>query len=156
MATRGLRELQVTLRRLPDGIAGDLRQVVDRSASIIADRSARFAPPPRLVFRVTKAYKHRGPLKQMKQSFTVALAGQNLEATISNTAPHHKFVELGTGRRGTLMQPNYKPSGYVYGSRPGMVSQPMLYPSWEQEGHKFLEQCKRVVRRRAVAQRRGQ
>ena len=69
-----------------------------------------------------------------------------LIADVGSNVEYSKFVEFGTGRRGSEGQHPPLPVDYAHGSVAGMTAKPYLFPSFEEESPKFLKALSRAVK----------
>lgn len=84
------------------------------------------------------------PGNLLEQSIRADFYFDGTQGVVSTNTPYAKFVEYGTGQRGSSGSASGEevgplPDGYRHGSKPGMQARPFMFPSYQEERDRFIE-----------------
>lgn len=133
----GDKQVLAKFRVLPLLVQQQLKDVVHDSALRIQSGGKERCP-----VRKTKGLGGR-----LRNSIRVYFFRNGQAAQVGSDVEYSRFVEFGTGLRGSGSSHPPAPPGWVYGSRPGMEAQPFLYPAFEAERPRFIANVIRKVRK---------
>lgn len=133
----GGKQVLAKFRMLPLLVRKQLKDVVHDSALRI-QRGGKERCPVR---------KTKGLGGRLRNSIRVYFYRNGQAAQVGSDVEYSKFVEFGTGMRGSGSSHPPVPTGWVYGPRPGMKAQPFLFPAFEAERPRFIANVVRKVRK---------
>jgi len=133
----GKEVLRQKIRLLDFHAKAEVRDAVNESALNIQRQAKELCP-------VRKKGKILGG--RLRSSIKLEFLNNGMTGEVGTNVDYAQFVEFGTGRRGSSSQHPPLPSGYVHGSRAGMLAQPFLYPAWDRERNPFNRKIRRAMK----------
>lgn len=128
----GDKELQRVLKKLPIHVRAKARDLV-QEAGLGTQRDARKRCPV--------------DTGRLRSSINLFFSKGGLAALVGTVVSYAKFVEFGTGRRGSEYgsASMYDPA-YRYGKKPGIYPQPYLFPAFEINRARFIKGMNKLLK----------